>query len=145
MKSAFNILMADDDEDDCLLVRDALAGNRPTLALRFVGNGEDLLDYLHRHGQYRSEETSPKPDLIFLDLNMPRKGGREALKEIKSDKTLRLLPIVVLSTSRDREDVQESYGLGANSFITKPVSFESFCTALQTVVAYWFDTVKLPS
>lgn len=145
MKRTFTILMADDDPDDCLLVKDALAGNRPTVGLSFVGNGEDLLDYLHRHGKYRSDETRPQPDLIFLDLNMPLKDGREALKEIKSDKALRLIPVVVLSTSRVREDVLESYGLGANSFISKPASFESFRTALKTVVAYWFDTVKLPS
>lgn len=145
MKNPFNILMADDDPDDYLLVRDALAENQSTVLLRFVENGEDLLDYLHRHGKFRSDKINPQPDLIFLDLNMPRKDGREVLKEIKSDKALRLIPIVILSTSGVKEDVLESYTLGANSFITKPASFESLCTVLKTVLAYWFDTVKLPS
>jgi CheY-like chemotaxis protein len=145
MKKAFNILMADDDPDDCLPVKDALAENQPAVELRVVENGEDLLDYLHRHGKYRSEEPGPKPDLIFLDLNMPRKDGREALKEIKSDKTLRGIPVVVLSTSGVNEDVLESYGLGANSFVTKPASFESLCKTLKTVPTYWFKTVRLPS
>ncbi len=145
MKRAFHILMADDDPDDCLLVKDALAENRSTVALRFVTDGEDLMNYLNRHGKYRSEEAFQRPDLIFLDLNMPLKDGREALKEIKADKTLKLIPVVVLSTSKVKEDILESYELGVNSFITKPASFDSLREVLKTVIAYWFDTVKLPS
>ena len=144
MKRVINILMADDDPDDCLLVKDALAANRPAVSLSFVADGEDLLDYLHRHGKYRPGQTPTRPDLIFLDLNMPRKDGREALKEIKSDRMLRWIPVVVLTTSTVNEDVTESYELGANSYITKPASFESLRKILETVIAYWFDTVKLP-
>ena len=145
MKRVLNILMADDDPDDCLLVRHALEQSRLAGTLRFVSDGEELLDYLHRHAKCRSDDITLRPDLIFLDLNMPRKDGREALKEIKSDEALRLIPIVVLSTSGVKEDVLESYNLGANSFITKPASFESLCMALETVLAYWFHTVKLPT
>jgi CheY-like chemotaxis protein len=145
MKRAFNILMADDDPDDCLLVKDALAENRLTVSLNIVANGRDLLDYLYRQGKYRTEETAHQPDLIFLDLNMPGKDGREALKQIKADTELKLIPIVILTTSKAKEDVLESYGLGANSFITKPASFKSLCKVLKTVVTYWFDTVKLPA
>ena len=145
MKKAFTILMADDDPDDCLLVKDALGQHRATIALRFATDGEDLLNYLHRHGKYRSEKTVQQPDLIFLDLNMPVKDGREALKEIKTNRTLKTIPVVVLSTSKVSKDVLECYGLGANSFITKPPSFASLCEVLNRVITYWFNTVNLPS
>ena len=144
MKRVLNILMADDDPDDCLLVRHALEQSRLAGTLRFVSDGEELLDYLHRHAKCRSDDITLRPDLIFLDLNMPRKDGREALREIKTDASLKRIPIVVLTTSKVREDVLDSYLLGANSFVTKPASFESLREILETVVTYWFDTVRLP-
>src|SRR5690606_8182427 len=116
------ILMADDDADDRMLTRDALEESRVLNDLRFVEDGEELMEYLTRKGKYSDPETSPKPGLILLDLNMPKKDGREALKEIKSDPELRRIPIVVMTTSKAEEDVFRSYDFGASSFITKPVT-----------------------
>jgi len=118
------ILLADDDADDRVLAQDALKESRLANDLRFVENGEELMDYLMRRGQYADPETSPKPGVILLDLNMPRKDGREALREIKSNPELRSIPVVVLTTSKAEEDIYRSYDLGVNSFITKPVTFD---------------------
>jgi CheY-like chemotaxis protein len=137
--------MVDDDPDDYLLLKDALAENRLTVSLSLVANGEELLNYLHRRGKYQAEETVSRPDLIFLDLNMPGKAGHEVLKKIKADNDLKMIPIVIWATSKSKEDVMESYRLGANSFVTKPASFKSLCKVLKTVVSYWFDAVKLPA
>jgi CheY-like chemotaxis protein len=143
------ILMADDDPDDRLLVKDALGEceNESKVAdqLRFVTDGEDLMDYLLRRGRYADPGSSPRPDLILLDLNMPRKDGREALREIRNDAELRNIPVVVFSTSRAETDIKLVYGLGANSFVTKPVSFDSLVSTLSVLARYWLGIVELPS
>src|SRR3954470_9150826 len=118
------ILIADDDADDRMMASEALEESRLANDLRFVEDGEELLDYLYHRGRFAHEEDSPRPGLILLDLNMPRKDGREALREIKSDPTLRHIPIVVLTTSKAEEDIYRTYELGVNSFITKPVTFD---------------------
>jgi CheY-like chemotaxis protein len=138
------ILMADDDDDDCLLAREALAESRLANELYFVKDGEELMDYLYRRGKYVLESDSPRPGLILLDLNMPKKDGREALTLIKSDPNLRQIPVVVLTTSKAEEDIYRSYDLGANSFITKPVTFASLVEVIKTIGKYWFEIVELP-
>lgn len=138
------ILMADDDPDDCMLVRDALEEAGLINDLRFVEDGDELMDYLCRRGKYAEPSNSPRPGLILLDLNMPKKDGREALKEIKADPDLRRIPIVVLTTSQADEDILRTYDLGANSFITKPVTFESLLEVMKTTARYWFEVVVLP-
>jgi CheY-like chemotaxis protein len=139
------ILMADDDQDDCLLVRDAFVQSRLANDLRFVDDGEDLMDYLYHRGQYAQPTRYPRPGLILLDLNMPRKDGREALREIKSDPDLRSIPVVVLTTSKEEEDILRSYDTGANSFISKPVTFEGLVELIKSLGAYWFEIVVLPN
>jgi len=138
------ILMADDDADDRLLAKDALAECRLANDLHFVENGEELLDYLKRRGKYVQLADSPRPGLILLDLNMPRKDGREALREIKADPELRKIPVVVLTTSKADTDIGSIYELGANSFISKPVSFDSLVDVMKILGRYWFEIVELP-
>jgi CheY-like chemotaxis protein len=138
------ILIADDDAEDRMMIKDALEENRLANDLHFVENGEELMDYLTRQGKYQSRESSPKPGLILLDLNMPKKDGREALKEIKNNSDLRGIPVVVLTTSKAEEDVYRTYDLGVNSFITKPVSFESLVNITRELGRYWFEIVELP-
>jgi CheY-like chemotaxis protein len=137
------ILMADDDDDDRRLTREALLEGRLANDLRFVENGEELMDYLRRRGKYADAEV-PRPGLILLDLNMPRKDGRTVLKEIKGDPELRQIPVVVLTTSQADEDIFKSYDLGVNSYIIKPVTFEALVDILQTLEKYWFEIVELP-
>ena len=139
-----SILMADDDEDDRLMAKEALEEAKLANAISFVVDGEELLDYLNHRGKYSNPELAPKPGLILLDLNMPKKDGREALKEIKEDPKLRSIPIVVLTTSKEEEDIYRTYNLGVNSFITKPVAFESLVKIMKTLAHYWFEIVKLP-
>src|SRR5204862_2328858 len=126
------LLMAEDDSDDRLLVKDALNECSWRADLRFVANGEELMDYLCRRGDYASNEA-PRPGLILLDLNMPRKDGREALREIKSNADLRRIPEVILTTSRADTDIQSIYELGANSFISKPVQFEGLVKVMRII------------
>jgi CheY-like chemotaxis protein len=144
MKRSITILMAEDDEDDRLLTRDALMECRLANDLHFVGDGEELLDYLCHRGKYTNPEDAPVPGLILLDLNMPRKDGREALKEIKAIPELRHIPVVVLTTSKAEEDIFRSYDLGANSYISKPVTFESLVEVMKALGRYWFEIVELP-
>ncbi len=143
-RTTVTILMADDDEDDCMLASEALAESRLANDLHVVQNGEELMDYLYRRGKYVDFGSSPRPGLILLDLNMPKKDGREALKEIKADPQLRQIPIVVLTTSKAEEDIYRSYDLGANSFITKPVTFAALVEVMKTIGKYWFEIVELP-
>ncbi len=138
------ILMADDDADDRQLTREALEDARLINDIRFVENGEELLDYLRRQGKYAPPAEAPRPGLILLDLNMPRKDGREVLKDIKQDPDLRTIPVVVLTTSKSDEDIYRSYDLGVNSYIVKPVTFEALVDILQTLEKYWFEIVELP-
>ena len=142
---AVTILMADDDADDRDLTRDAMKESRISSELRCVEDGEELLDYLNRRGRYTEPQTAPVPGLILLDLNMPRKDGREALAEIKSDPALRHIPVVVLTTSKAEEDIYRTYDLGVNSFITKPVTFDGLVGVMRTLGTYWFEIVELPS
>jgi len=139
------ILMADDDADDRLLAKEALEESRVLNGLNFVEDGEELMDYLHRRGKYSDPELSPRPGLILLDLNMPRKDGREALKEIRADADLRRIPIVVLTTSKAEEDIFRSYDMGANSFISKPVTFDKMVELMKALGQYWIEFVELPS
>jgi len=138
------ILMADDDADDRRLTRDALEESRLANDLRFVENGEELLDYLRNKGKFSDPEFAPRPGLILLDLNMPRMDGRTALKEMKADPDLRQIPVTVLTTSKADEDIFRSYDLGVNSYIVKPVTFEALVDILQTLEKYWFEIVELP-
>ena len=138
------ILMAEDDDDDRLMTKEAFKEARLVNELRFVVDGEDLLNYLYRRGKYADPATSPRPGLILLDLNMPRKDGREALQEIKSDPNLRQIPIVVLTTSKAEEDIYRTYDIGVNSYITKPVSFEGLVEIVLAITEYWFKIVRLP-
>lgn len=139
------ILMADDDPEDVMLAEDALEEARLANNFVSVGDGEELLDYLRREGDYSDPASSPRPGLILLDLNMPRKDGFEALEEIKDDRDLRQIPVVVLTTSRAEEDVYRSYDLGVNSFISKPVSFDGLVEAMKVLGEYWFEIVDRPS
>ena len=138
------ILLADDDPDDRQLTRDAFVENRLANDLDCVEDGEELLDYLHRRGKHADQANKPLPGLILLDLNMPRKDGREALREIKADPELRRIPIVVLTTSKAEEDILRSYDLGVNSYVTKPVTFKSLVELVKVLGRYWFEVVELP-
>ena len=138
------ILMADDDMDDCLLTKRAMTEACIINELRFVGDGEELMEYLLQEGRYVDPESAPAPSLILLDLNMPRKDGREALQEIKSHPNLQQIPVVVMTTSREEEDVYRSYNLGANSFITKPITFDRMVDLMRTLGTYWIEFVELP-
>lgn len=137
------ILMADDDDDDYLLTKKALEESKLLNTLIRVKDGEELLDYLNERGEYTS--GTQRPGVILLDLNMPRKDGREALKEIKSNPDLNDIPVVIFTTSKAEEDVYRSYQLGSNSFITKPVTFESLITVMKALGTYWFEIVELPA
>lgn len=138
------ILLADDDEEDRMLTADALAESRVVNDLRVVEDGEQLLDYLYRRNAYAAPGSAPLPGLILLDLNMPRKDGREALKEIKADPELRRIPVIVLTTSKAEEDIYRTYDLGANSFISKPVQFTSLVEVMKQIQRYWIEIVELP-
>jgi len=140
------ILMADDDEDDRELTRDALQNAHLANEMRFAVDGQDLLDYLLRQGRYTGagDDVAPRPGIILLDLNMPKKDGREALAEIKANDDLRSIPIVVLTTSKAEEDIFRTYDLGVNSFITKPVTFTGLVEVMRTFQNYWFEMVELP-
>jgi CheY-like chemotaxis protein len=139
------ILMAEDDTDDQLLVQEAFAECGVKEALRFVADGEELLDYLMQRGQYAGPLSAPRPGLVLLDLNMPRKDGREALREIRAHPDLRQVPIVVFTTSRADTDIRQVYELGANSFITKPPAFDALVSTVKRMVSYWFGLVELPA
>jgi CheY-like chemotaxis protein len=140
----FVLLCAEDDEDYRLLARRALHQSNAGGDVRFVEDGEELLDYLRRTGRYTDPAVSPRPGVILLDLNMPRKDGREALREIKQDPALRTIPVVVLTTSNAVEDILGSYELGANSYIRKPLDMQGLIDVMTTIGHYWFDIVQLP-
>ena len=145
MRRPFTILMADDDDEDRDLTLEALQDARLRNEMRFVVDGQDLLDYLRREGDYADPRVdAPRPGVILLDLNMPKKDGREALAEIKADEALRQIPVIVLTTSKDEEDVFRTYDLGVSSFITKPVTFAGLVEVMTTWTRYWFEIVDLP-
>jgi two-component system, response regulator len=144
LNKPINILIADDDPDDRMMDQAALQQSLTPSNTSFVEDGEELLDYLRKRGKYQNSLTAI-PDLILLDLNMPRKSGVEALQEIKSDIDLRHIPIVVLTTSKEEEDIYRTYDLGVNSFITKPITYESLVKTMKILGKYWFEVVQLPS
>jgi len=139
------ILMVDDDADDRFLTQEALSEAKVANDLKFVHDGQELIDYLTRQGNYADDNSAPMPGLILLDLNMPRKDGREALTEIKAIPELRRIPIVVLTTSKAEEDILRTYDLGVAGFITKPVSFEGLVQSMKVLCDYWVQIVALPS
>jgi CheY-like chemotaxis protein len=139
------ILIADDDAEDRLLTEEALAGARLANDLRFVVDGQDLIDYLRHEGKYAGGADAPRPGIILLDLNMPKLDGREALGLIKSDPDLKQIPVVVLTTSKAEADVVRSYELGVNSFIVKPVTFAGLVDVMRGFSSYWFEIVELPA
>ena len=139
------ILMADDDEDDRLLTQDALAESRVLNELHFVEDGVELLEYLERRGKFEDKNSSPRPGLILLDLNMPRMDGREALEAIKANPNLKGIPVVILTTSKQEEDMVKGYNLGAASYITKPVTFDGLVDLMKTLGKYWVEFVELPT
>jgi CheY-like chemotaxis protein len=141
-KPSHTILIADDDEDDCLLVQEALREAGQDQQLRVVRDGDELLGYLRRCDDGGSDP--PRPDLILLDLKMPGKDGRQALRELKGDPRLREIPIVVLTTSAARDDVSYCYATGVNSYVTKPASFRGMVEVMRTLGHYWFEIVELP-
>lgn len=144
MKLGTTLLLADDDPDDRLLVKDALEEGRWLVDLRLVEDGEELMDYLHRRGRYADPNNSPHPNLILLDLKMPKKSGHQALEEIKGNPELRPIPVVVLTTSKAEEDIVRAYELGANSFLVKPTSFGALIEAMKSLERYWFKLITLP-
>lgn len=145
MSEPLVILMADDDPDDRLLAEDALREARVVNQLQCVGDGEELLAYLRREGEWTRLRGTPLPALILLDLNMPRKDGREALRELKQDPQLRTIPVVILTTSKAEEDVLRTYDLGASSYISKPVTFQGLVQVMRTLGHYWLELVRLPA
>ena len=144
LPKSITIIIADDDSDDRDMIRDAMKENRLANDLKFVPDGEELMDYLLRKGKYTSA-NAPRPGLILLDLNMPKKDGREALREIKSNPDLKSIPVVELTTSKAQEDIYRTYDLGVNSFITKPVKFEALVSIVHDLGKYWFEIVELPA
>lgn len=143
-KNALPILMVDDDQDDRLLTEKALRTNRVINPIVFLEDGEELVDYLRRQGKYSGAGQAPKPCFILLDLNMPKMDGRKALGIIKADPALRKIPVVILTTSQAEEDIMKSYNLGANSFISKPIDFESLVNLMDSLKQYWLEIVELP-
>lgn len=143
-RQPITILMADDDPDDRLMTQEAFVECRVANPLRFVNDGDELMDYLRREGDFADAARFPMPGLILLDLNMPRRDGREALREIKADPALRGIPVVILTTSKAEEDVLRSYQDGVNSFITKPVTFSALIEVVQALGKYWLEVVDLP-
>lgn len=139
------ILLAEDDADDRMLVTRVLEKELLVSDVRSVWNGEELMDYLTRRGKYQAVDDSPRPALILLDLNMPRKDGREALQEIKSNPDLKTIPVVVLTTSNSEIDVEQSYRAGVNAYITKPARFSDLAAAFKVLYRFWFEVVRLPS
>ena len=137
--------MAEDDSDDRLLVQEAINESNWMGDVHFVGDGEELLNYLDRTGTFSPPAAAPRPGLILLDLNMPKMDGREVIAKIRENPQYRKIPVVVLTTSKADTDIEEIYALGANSFITKPAQFESLVNVMKLLSDYWFKTVVLPS
>ena len=137
------VLMADDDPDDCELVDAAFSEIENGNEIRFVEDGVELLQYLRGEGPYDEPGTAPRPDLILLDLNMPKIDGREALAEIKADPNLRRIPVVVLTTSKAEEDIFRTYDLGIAGYITKPATFQGLVDMSRSIDQYWHHTVVI--
>lgn len=138
------ILLVEDDPGDQELTRRALSDGNLLNDLRIVSDGEEALDYLHRRGKYADADSSPRPDLILLDLNLPKLDGRKVLEQINADPSLRRITVIVLTTSKQEEDILRSYDLGCRSFITKPVELDEFMKVVRHLESYWFQIVRLP-
>lgn len=143
-RTPIRILVADDDEEDRALAREALTAARLANDLRFVSDGEELMDYLYCRGRYSEPGAAPRPGLLLLDIKMPKKDGLTCLREIKDDAALRQIPVVILTTSTAEEDIYRSYDLGVNSFVSKPVTLQGLIDAMVTLGRYWFEIVELP-
>jgi CheY-like chemotaxis protein len=139
------VLIVDDDDDDRLMMRDAFRDSGLHNPLQFAVDGEEMFDYLRRQGRFTDRPASARPGLILLDLNMPRKDGREALRELKLDPSLSHIPVVVLSTSRSPDDVALCYQNGANSFLSKPDSYVALLDLVRNLATFWLHTAKLPT
>lgn len=138
------VLVAEDDADDRLLIQKAFTKSWEAGKLMYVENGEELVKYLKRQAPYINETEYPRPQIVILDLNMPKKDGRQALKEIKVDKELCKIPVIVFTTSSQPDDIEHMYKLGSNSYITKPSSFDGLLNIAKEIEVYWFRTVELP-
>jgi CheY-like chemotaxis protein len=143
-KRPLNIMIAENDEDDRALVRFAFAKCTLSNVISFVEDGEQLLDYLYHRGSYQDTVNSVRPDLILLDLDMPRVNGHEALKEIKGDPKLRSIPVVIFTTSKSIRDINSTYSMGANSFIIKPITYDGLIQVMNVLAAYWSEVTELP-
>ncbi|HMK33696.1 MAG TPA: response regulator [Desulfomonilaceae bacterium] len=135
------ILLVEDNPVDVMITKEAFGGGRVCNNLHVAEDGEQAMDFLYKRGKYSS---APSPEIVLLDLNLPRKDGREVLAEIKRDPSLRHIPVIILTTSEDQEDIWKSYELSANCFITKPVDMEQFVKALDCLGEFWFTLVRLP-
>jgi len=138
------VLIADDDPDDRFLIKDAFDECNFKCCIHMVEDGEELTEYLQRRAKYSSLIKLPLPRLILLDINMPRKDGREVLVELKSDPIFRSIPTVVFTTSNAEEDILQTYDLGVNSFVIKPSTFKELVTTIKTLSDYWFGLVSMP-
>ena len=143
-KKPVTILMADDDAEDRKMAQEAFDESRLVNDLRFVKDGEELMDYLYQRGNYSDPAIAPRPSIILLDLNMPKKDGRESLIEIKRDPLFRTIRIIILTTSKAEEDIQRVYNLSATSYIAKPVTFEGLIEVVKALGKYWLEIVELP-
>ncbi|HND88561.1 MAG TPA: response regulator, partial [Saprospiraceae bacterium] len=139
------VMVADDDEDDRLMTKEAFQESGLANKVLFVQDGVELMDYLNRRGKYADPDASPRPGLILLDLNMPRMDGHEALRLLKSDNSLRSIPVTIFTTSKAQEDIVRTYGLGSNCFITKPVTFSGLVDTIRQLGSFWFDLVEIPT
>ena len=141
MNNRFIIFLVEDNPADVRLTKEALINGKVKHELHVASDGVEAIAFLRRQGPFRQ---APRPDLILLDLNLPRKDGREVLADIKSDPNLRRIPVVILTTSKSEEDIIKSYDLHANCYITKPVDMERFITVVKSIEDFWFTVVKLP-
>jgi CheY-like chemotaxis protein len=137
-----DVLLVEDDPGDVVLIKEAFEYNKVHNTLHIVSDGVEALEFLHRRGRY---EEAPRPDLVLLDLNLPRKDGREVLEEVKADRDLRTIPVVVLTTSEAEEDILRSYDLHANAYVTKPVDFDRFIEVVRLIDDFFVTVVKLPT
>lgn len=137
------VLLAEDDPDDQMFARRAIDRCNPAVQLEVVQDGEQLMQYLKRQGAYSGPEGAPRPDLVLLDLNMPRKSGREALREIKADPTFRRIPVVIMTTSAAHLDIADAYDHGTNAYVVKPLEYERLCAAMKALGIFWFGTARL--
>ena len=135
------VLLVEDNPGDVRLTQEAMKESKLAIKLNVVMDGVDAMAYLRREGKYRQK---PRPDLILLDLNLPKKDGREVLAEVKKDENLKTIPVVILTTSRSEEDIVKTYGLHANCYVTKPLDFEQFLTIINKIEEFWITIVKLP-